>query len=59
MEIPRYRVHEFHYCDSIPPAVAATEILVLPETRECNLMYAKKMNSRKLDLKLRLHTTYI
>ena len=58
MEIPSNRVHGFHYSESILSAVAATEILALPETRGHKLIYAKKMNSRKRDLKLRLNSTY-
>ena len=58
MEIPSTRDYKFHYCESILSAVAATAILALPEMRGRKLIYAKKMNSRKRDLKLRLHTTY-
>ena len=58
MEIPSAKDYEFHYCGSILSAMAATAILALSEPRGRKLIYAKKINSRKRDLKLGLHTTY-
>ena len=59
MEISSAKDYEFHYCGSILLAMAATAILALPEPRGRKLIYTKKMNSRKRDPKLWLHTTYI
>ena len=58
MEISSAKDYEFHYCGSNLSAMAATAILALQEPRGRKLMYAKKMNSRKRDPKLWLHTTY-
>ena len=59
MRNPSNRKHRFHHCLSILSAVDATGIWRCQKPRMHKLIYTKKMNSRKRDPKLWLHTTYI